>query len=1335
MDQSDEFVFGIRKFIGTDYSAWKFRVMSVIKAKKGQEAFTSEKPADTASEDTKNRWTNADNAAQAVIIACIADSHLSYLQDDKIKSAKDMINRLDSVFEKRSICTRLMLRKKLFTFKIDASEPLTDAFRKFDDIVRQLKAAGSNIDHLDEICHLFMTLPEKYRGAITALETLPEDRLTMEYVKSRLLDDEARTCSYNVHDDDTSAFYTNKKVRGKPTRSDSERSNNGHKKDILKCTFCGKDNHTSNRCFKRKKMNSKSNSHNVEAAESVLFLAEADDTSTESTCSLVEDTVVFYLDSGCTDHMVSDIKLLSNAVTIESNVKAADKNTVMKATHRGIVNVFFDGKPIQINNTLCVPELRRNLLSVAAMTDNDISLFYNGSNVVITKNGKFVAEGFKVGRLYEVTFKKNLIGSFLCDGSSVGDLWHRRFGHLSDKYLSMIIKKKLVDGLDDISDELIDNSDCVSCIQSKQTALPFNRTVENRSSRLLELTHSDLCKIENSTHDGKHYILTLVDDFSHFCTVYLLKHKSETSNYIKEYFNRVTAMFNVKPSVLRCDRGGEYSSNDLKEWMRDKGIKIQYTIGYTPQHNGVAERINRTICDKIRALLFDSCLPKMFWGEACRYAIFCMNRSPTSALNFRCTPAELFYGRKPRANNLKVFGCKAFRLLHPHERKKLDRRSEECIFIGYYDSGFRLWSVEDRQVKLARNVLFKESQKGSDLFQNKNLKGSRYAKFDLENVVDRDRVVPEPSSGHASQSSIQNETPNTQSSSTQSNSLPVVSRLPALTSVVDQPTQASQKSGRVRHPPSYLKDYEISVNNIEAEIYDIPNSIAEIGSRDDCDKWMSAAQGEMESMSKNEVWSLVSPPPDVDIIRSRWVFSVKRHKDGSIDRYRARLCAKGCMQKGVFKFSDVYSPTASYETVKAVLASICEFDLEAVQLDVKAAFLYGKLDKPIYMYQPEGFDDGSDRVCKLIKSMYGLRQSSKCWYRRFDAFMASTGFIRSKVEPCLYYSFDNGAMTYVLLYVDDLIIASSSLAILENVQKSLSEEFEMSKLANLDDTVFVGLNISRDRKAHTMRIDQFDYVNRLLIKYGMENSYGCKVPMEAGLSLSRSNDACPNVPYQELIGTLMFLTRGTRPDICFAVSYLSRFQNNYGQEHWNALKRVLRYLKLYSEICLRFKKSDDMTDPLLCFVDADFANDKEDRKSTTGFIFFLFGNPIHWSCVKQTIVAQSTTAAEYIALGTSLMDLLSLRDLLLELRLIKTNTIKVYEDNLSAIAITQFCKEKRTKAVDVKYHLSRDLVEKKIVDIIHINSSDQIADVLTKPLPYAKHSELISKIFNFKMFR
>ena len=441
----------------------------------------------------------------------------------------------------------------------------------------------------------------------------------------------------------------------------------------------------------------------------------------------------------------------------------------------------------------------------------------------------------------------------------------------------------------------------------------------------------------------------------------------------------------------------------------------------------------------------------------------------------------------------------------------------------------------------------------------------------------------------------------------------------------------------------------------------------------------------MLSLAKNETWVMEELPDKANVVSCRWVFKSKLRPDGSIERRKARLVARGfCQTKGVDYF-ETFAPVVRYETVRTVIALIAAKDLEVAQFDVKTAFLNGSLDEIIHMEQPKGFEDGSDRVCRLKKGLYGLKQSPRNWNTRFNEFVRRLGFKQSDSDPCLYVkNNEEGDFMVLCLYVDDGLIACQRRESLDIFVDSLKRTFEIT---SHEPTCYVGMEIERERSTKTIRVNQQGYIKRVLSRFGMEDAKDVVTPMDPAVKLNGIEDDSSEdrFPYREAIGCLNYIATISRLDIAFAVNTLARHSNKPRNVHWQAAKRVMRYLKGTLNFALEYNASSGLI--IIGYCDSDYAGEIEERKSTSGYVFKFCGGPVAWSSTLQRVTALSSSEAEYMAIAEAVKEVLWLRPLLESVGLIQSSPTELNVDNQAAIALSKNPEfHKRTKHIGVRFH-------------------------------------------------
>ena len=475
----------------------------------------------------------------------------------------------------------------------------------------------------------------------------------------------------------------------------------------------------------------------------------------------------------------------------------------------------------------------------------------------------------------------------------------------------------------------------------------------------------------------------------------------------------------------------------------------------------------------------------------------------------------------------------------------------------------------------------------------------------------------------------------------------------------------------------------------------------------------------------------------------KWVYKTKTDASGNIERYKARLVAKGFLQKEGIDYHDTFSPVSKKDSLRIIMALVAHFDLELHQMDVKTAFLNGELEEEVYMTQPEGFilEKGNTLVCKLKKSIYGLKQASRQWYMKFHNIITSFGFEENIVDQCIYIKVSGSKFTFLVLYVDDILLASNNLGLIRETKRFLSQNFDMKDIGEA--SYVLGIEIHRDRSKKILGLSQKAYINKILERFNMRNCSGSIAPIVKGDKFSLSQ--CPknslelesmkNIPYASAVGSLVYLEVCTRPDIAFAVGMLGRYQSNPGIEHWTAAKKVMRYLQGTKDYMLTYRESDHLD--LIGYTDADFAGCQDSRKSTSGYIFMLASGAVAWKSTKQTLTASSTMEAEFFACYEATKQALWLKNFSSGLRVMDTvpKPIKLLCDNAAAVFFSKNNKSgSRSKHIDIKYLVVRENVRESKIIIEHIGTLLMVADPMTKGLPpklYKSHVDRMGLVNSF----
>ena len=526
----------------------------------------------------------------------------------------------------------------------------------------------------------------------------------------------------------------------------------------------------------------------------------------------------------------------------------------------------------------------------------------------------------------------------------------------------------------------------------------------------------------------------------------------------------------------------------------------------------------------------------------------------------------------------------------------------------------------------------------------------------------------------------------------------------------------------------------------EVALHNEPASYRQAVNGPDADAWLSAMDDEYKSLMDAGTFELVKLPQGANLVTCRWVFRLKQNADGSVSRFKARLVARGFTQRQGVDYDLTFAPVVKLQSVRALLALAASQDWEIHQMDVVTAYLNGDLEHTIYMAQPEGFipDGQQGLVCLLKKSLYGLKQAGRSWNIKIHQVLVKLGFTRMEADHCVYRFVNNATIIWLCLYVDDLLLFSNHLPALSAFKRRLAAEFRMK---DLGEAKFVlGITIERNRVARTIAISQAAYVRSVLARFRQENAKPVFTPLDAGQHLTKSDcpvDGSPeqqfmrSVPYLQAVGAIMFLMLATRPDLAFAITKLAQFSHNPGKTHWQALQRLLRYLRGTESMSITYGGN---TEPLptsvsiAAFCDADWASDRDDRRSTTGYVVIINGGGVSWQAKKQPTVSASSVEAEYVSMSQAAKEVQWWIYLLDGLNESVPTPFPIFSDSQGAIALVdQPSCHSKCKHIDVRHHHIRDLHDRRVVDFFYLRTEEMPADLLTKALTRNVHARLLSK--------
>ncbi|GJS88300.1 putative RNA-directed DNA polymerase [Tanacetum coccineum] len=768
-----------------------------------------------------------------------------------------------------------------------------------------------------------------------------------------------------------------------------------------------------------------------------------------------------------------------------------------------------------------------------------------------------------------------------------------------------------------------------------------------------------------------------------------------------------------------------------------------------------------------RALKFEANLPTRFWGECVLTAAHVINRLPSEVIENK-TPYEILHNSKPNYDHMKVFGCLAYYRSVETKGDKFEVRGRPGVFLGYPPGtkGYKVYDLQHRKMVTSRDVKFLENifpfarsiTEEEEIFVFPQ-------KWDDENDLDNNGLNQtrpnddidehpsffgtEPQKTHNGPNEETNEPavsgpnqdkePHLVCDDQNETGFETISETHGPTVEHARPTRSKSRPARLDgfevnlppsldhtqsslhqgsstvHPLAHFISYDNFTNTHKAFLTAITtnNEPKHFKQAVKDVRWIEAMKQEIQALEENKTWTLEELPKGKRAIDSKWVYKIKYKPNGDVERYKARLVAKGCTQMEGVDFHETFAPVAKLVTVRTLLTVAVKRNWHIHQLDVNNAFLHGDLNEDVYMKLPEGFGKQDDnRVCKLKKSLYGLKQASRNWYQKFTHSLLDVGFKQSHADHSLFIFKEKDAFVAALIYVDDVVLVGNDPHKIQATKGFLDKRFSIKDLGPLK--YFLGIEVAKTKEG--MVLSQRKYTLDILEDVGMTGCRPSTFPMEQNLKLDKCDKAAcvDGNQYRRLIGKLLYL-QATRPDITYAVNILSQFVSDPRQPHMDAANRVLCYLKGTPGQGILIPRDGGTN--LLAYCDSDWLGCPMTRRSRTGYLLLLGGAPVSWKTKKQSVVSKSSAEAEYRAMSNAVSEILWMRWLLGELDMAPVGPTALFCDNQAArhIANNPVFHE-RTKHVEMDCYFVRERVDSMEICPMPIATKDQIADVLTKAL-------------------
>lgn len=1219
----------------------------------------------------------------------------------------------------------------LTSLTMNSEEALADYFARAEEMQMDLEEADQAMSDTMFVAMVLKGLPKQFETMVTLVNhgeekpfpEIKQDLINFANTNSSMINSNNGTASaFHVQSKVPKCFHCGKMGHKKPqcrsfqsgkppstgTGTQATSSQPPRSGEVKLCFKCNKPGHIARFCRSNPVRSGEGQPGAANFCQSnygsFSFMAHQDDEANQ-----MED-IEFIIDSGCSGYMIKDKELfvdfdeghkedVRNANQSSSRVEG--RGTVLvhiKDSYGNYQKVFFNG-------ALFVPSYSHNLLSVKRLTDAGVDVVFgkqpvlkapgNTSFPFLTKNNLYVLKGYHASIVQQRAMKAETVTR-----------WHERLGHVNRKDVKALGVK--VNGMD-MKDDLEDVCKCCATQKAKRCAVP--KQWGTRATKVLEIVHMDvLGPLDVEATTGERYGIGFIDSFSRYAAVYLMRTRDECISKFQQFIADVG-----HPRTLVTDGAKEFTSRAFADFCREQKIRHEYSAPYIPEDNGKIERIWGTVVNMARSMVNNASMKKQYWGFALKAAFYIKNRCLHAAIGQ--TPYEAFHGVKPDVSHMRVFGCQCFIL--EEVRKKLDPKATEGVFLGYSNySNAYIVSVPSptgqHRVYLSRSVTFNENV---------------FFFGEKREVVQQG--VPDSMHTSDTQCEIQEDVKEA--------SNPVEpepeEEVPA------QPLVISHREPRVRQAPAFFGEpvsWDTLDWNHQAFVSDVMDSEVLPATAEDAltDKsWHEAMQKEFTSLIDNGVWKLVKRPTNRKVVKGKWHFAVKRNSDGSISKYKARFVAKGFTQVFGVDYNETYAPTAKLSTLRTLLACAGGSKTIPWQMDIKTAYLHANIEEEIFLEQPQGFEEGDNMVCLLIKSLYGLKQAGRNWYGHLRSHLESMDFKVSSFDSCLFVKEWEGSFGYVCIWVDDIYYYCQDLKFFDWFKDAMSAGLTIGDIGPLQ--WFLGMQISCNGE-QGIRVNQSSYVQRLLQRFGMDECKPSSTPLADKVRLSKDDSpdvgsmeeaAMHDKDYRGIVGSINYLATTTRPDLAYAAHALSRFVNNPGLAHWTAAKHVLRYLKGSKDAELVYK-GIGLNPELIGYCDSDYAAQPDSRRSTAGYCFFVGSSAaISWGSRLQPTVATSTTEAEVSAAVEATKEASYLMGLLKSMGYTMGGA-KLLCDSQSCIALSKNPIQKaKTKHYAVRLEFLREACAKD-VQLVYVPTEANPADLLTKPVGKLKTGSFKDALLN-----
>lgn len=978
----------------------------------------------------KNTYAKKDNMARSLLLLSLDNKHCKLVI--QYKTSKEIWEKLNEVHEKKSSASKLMMQREFFDLRMNDNEKAEDYVARAEYLYGQMKEVG--INSIDEVSKVVNGLPKRFLNFISNWSNIPAHEQKLSILSPRLMAEEllhlhfkrpeSGSALVGEHSRTTKKFNKPKPDFDPNKNKQGANSGNykkGGKKQVKKCYLCNQNGHWRPECPLKSAIDAaiRNSSNDISSSRT--------NKKDHKSGAIVAEVNKFFgksnewiVDSGATEHMsfnrgsFTDYEVLGRPKTVKF-----EDDSYGEGIGFGTVNVETEnGIEFSLTKVLYIPQLRRKLLSISAATKLGTKGEISCDSILLkSKRGTILFKAKESNGLYKLNLRETTSQALVSTSNDNMILLHERYGHANRNALKKMIKEKSVLGLEGFSKHqsssvktLRREIDCEACLRGKQTKKSYPSSSRSRATKVGERLHADMVGPICPSIGGKLYFCLFKDEYSNFRTIYFIKSKDEFLDCLQKCVSKIKSDTGIEVRKLFSDHATELTSNKAKTYQVENNIVHEMSAPFCPQQNGFIERDNRTVLEYTRTMLLSRKLPQELWGEAANTVVYLLNRLINSNTGSK-TPYEIYTGVKPDVKNIRIFGSlvshKRQQKLRSGYQKKMEPRSDSMVLVGYEEpSNYRIYDPSNKKIIITPEIIIDET-KGYNFSEITADKQCVYTETD--NIVnsltsdqeesDKDESNPDKSDEDSSQleninieiSDSLNQSEHDQHGptildSSQSsllptnvaqqadNSPPTEQQVPEAEESLQQPTQERRYPSRNRLP---VNRYEPKASLSEALVTygDEPTNYNDAMSSDESHLWLKAMRQEVDSLNKLQTWSLSKLPANRKAIKCKWVYKKKYNSHNQVERYRARLVAKGYSQLKGIDYEETFSPVVRLDTIRFILAYVAKMDLEMVHFDVATAFLYGALDeqRELYMEQPHGFEEGTDMVCNLNKSIYGLK--------------------------------------------------------------------------------------------------------------------------------------------------------------------------------------------------------------------------------------------------------------------------------------------------------------------------------------------------------------------------